>query len=143
MRLVCLGILAALAGIVACSESMTGPLLEVGGDWAFADSVSADFGACTAKGIATFDQTGSSFTGVIDATEGVCNWEDGGSNDNSGAVSLSAGMVTDSLVTFTAGICEFQSTSITSDRIEGDEVCAVMALGRTFDLVGSFTLIRP
>ncbi|MGI9626339.1 MAG: hypothetical protein ACR2QM_05850, partial [Longimicrobiales bacterium] len=111
--------------------------------WTFADSVSADFGSCTAAGIATFDQTGSSLTGVIDATEGVCNWSDGGSDDNSGPVSLSSGMVTDSLVTFTAGICQFQSTSIAPDRIEGTEVCPVMALGRTFDLVGSFTLSRP
>lgn len=143
MRDVSVGVLGICAVVVACSESATAPLPDVSGDWIFADSVSADFGSCTAAGIATFDQTGGSLTGVIDATEGVCNWSDGGSDDNSGPVSLSTGTVTDLVVTFTAGICQFQSTSITPNRIVGNEVCPVAALGQPFDLVGTFTLSRP
>ena len=136
--------LVALAfGAIACSEDAVTPAppLDVDGDWIFSDLVTAAFGTCTAAGVATFNQAGESLTGVVDATEGVCNWTDGGSDDNSGQVPISSGTVTDSTMSFMAGICEFTATSLDENRIEGTEVCRVQAVVLD-SLTGTFTLTR-
>ena len=134
--------LASLFGMAACSDDMSEPLLDVSGDWSFADTVTASFGTCTAAGTVTFTQSGRTLGGVIDATEGTCEWADGGSDDNSGPVDISGGNVSPTAVSFTAGICEFTSTSVTDERIEGQEVCTLSTGTQTFLLTGDFQLIR-
>jgi len=88
-------------------------------------------------------QEGRTISGVINASEGLCTWADGGSNDNAGPVEISAGEVTDTSITFSAGICHFQGRFVSEGRIEGDEVCSVLDLaGQTFELIGPFSLSR-
>lgn len=128
--------------LAACSDDMSEPLLDVAGDWSFSDTVTASFGTCTAAGTVTFTQSGRTLGGVIDATEGTCVWADGGSDDNSGPVDISGGDVTTTGVTFTAGVCEFTSTSVTDERIEGQEFCTLSAGSQTFVLSGDFLLVR-
>ena len=133
-----------LAGVTlaACSDDMAEPLLDVAGEWSFADTVTASFGTCTAAGTVTFTQSGRTLGGLIDATEGVCEWADGGSDDNSGPVDISGGQVTPTTVSVTAGICEFTSTSVTDERIEGQEFCTLNTGAQTFVLSGDFLLVR-
>ena len=126
----------------ACSDDMAEPVLEVAGDWTFADTVTASFGTCTAAGTVTLMQSGRTLSGVINATEGTCEWADGGSDDNSGPVDISTGSVSPTTVSFTAGICEFTSTSVTDERIEGQEFCTVNTGTQNFVLSGGFTLVR-
>ncbi|MDH3223201.1 MAG: hypothetical protein OEO23_05755 [Gemmatimonadota bacterium] len=126
----------------ACSEDPTEPVPDVAGDWTFADSVTASFGTCTAAGTVTFSQSGRTLGGVIDATEGICVWADGGSDDNSGPVDISGGNVSRTTVSFTAGVCEFTSTTVTDVRIDGDEFCTLNTGTQTFVLRGVFSLQR-
>ena len=134
--------LALLLGLAACDDDVAAPLPEVAGEWVFSDLVSASFGECTASGVATLTQSGRSLGGVIDATEGVCTWADGGMDDNSGPVQISTGTVQANTVSFSAGICDFESTSVTDTRIEGSEFCTLNTGSQTFTLVGTFTLTR-
>ena len=135
-----MGCVAALA-VAGCGDDDM-PIADLSGDWTFADEVTAAFGTCTASGIATLSQTGRTLTGVINATAGECVWDGGGVNDNSGPVDLSSGQVGDSLIVFSAGICDFEGTLVTANRIEGTEVCNVTAIGQTFPMTGPFSLSR-
>lgn len=128
--------------LTACSDDPSEPLLDVAGDWAFADTVTASFGTCTAAGTVTFTQSGRMLGGVIDATEGTCEWADGGFDDNSGPVDISQGSVSTTALSFSAGVCEFTSTSVTDQRIEGQEFCTLAAGTQTFVLSGGFLLER-
>ncbi|UCF20059.1 MAG: Ig-like domain-containing protein, partial [Gemmatimonadota bacterium] len=136
-----------LAGLLAgCGDGAdtTGPAPDFSGAFLFhASMVDADHQiTCTAEGTAVIQQSGSTFTGNFTQT-GECVGP-GGSADNSGSGSLSAGRFDGRAVSFEAAGCRYEGNLVGQppSGAQGEVTCSISEGGERFDFAGDWLVTR-
>ncbi len=135
--------------LAACGGSDgTGPneTTSIAGNWTFSDQISAaSVGiSCTSAGTATIAQSGSTFTGNVNATQGLCTDSFGNTLDNSGTNAVSGGQINGNQVTFQVPFCQFTGTISGSpaNQMSGTETCTIAVSGQSVTFTGTWQASR-
>ena len=135
------------AAILVCGCGSTEPqILQIGGNWQFSNQVSSSTAiiSCSSSGTAALTQTGSNFTGIINATQGICTDSFGNTTDNTGVEQVSGGQVNGTSVSFQVPFCQASGT-ISGDppnQMSGTESCTLAIEGRSFQFTGTWQASR-
>ena len=145
-------LLAAVAAalVAACGGDgggTTGPqTLNISGTWTFSDNISSATAgiSCNSSGNATLTQSGSNFTGTVNATTGVCTDSFGGSVDNTGTQSVTGGQISGTSVSFQVPFCQL-SGSVSgnpANAMSGSETCTLDIGGTSYQFTGTWQASR-
>ncbi|HKP30177.1 MAG TPA: hypothetical protein VJU15_12275 [Gemmatimonadales bacterium] len=138
-----------LAVLVACGgDSSTEPdgPLSIGGTWNFSDQITASSVgvSCSSAGTGTLTQSGSTFTGSVNVTVGICSDGLGNQVDNTGLSQVTGGQVNGNQVSFQMPFCQFTGTISGSpaNQMGGTETCTIAVSGQQVTFTGSWQASR-
>ncbi len=131
-------------------DNATGPtqseILNIAGIWNFSDNISnsAVGISCNTAGTIQLNQAGSTFSGTIDITTGVCTDALGNVIDNTGTQAISGGQINGTQVSFDMPFCQLSGATSGSppNRMSGAESCQLDIAGTTFVFGGTWVASR-
>ena len=101
---------------------------------------------CTAQsaGTGTLTQSGSTFTGSVNATVGVCSDGFGNQIDNTGVITVTGGQINGNQVSFQTPFCQFTGTISGSpaNQMSGSETCTIAVSGQQVTFTGTWQASR-
>ncbi len=148
MKYVTTLVLAAIALGACGGDGGTSPseIPNISGSWNFSENISEPVTAtsCNSAGTAQITQSGSQFSGTINATSGVCSFADGRITDNTGTNTISGGQITGTSVSFQIPFCQLDGTISGSppNRLSGSETCSLDVAGTTLTFTGTWQASR-
>ena len=121
-----------------------GGVANIAGTWNFSDNISsAAVGiSCNSAGTVTLNQSGSTFTGTVNATSGTCTDSFGTVVDNTGTQSITGGQINGTNITFQIPFCQLSATLSGTNRISGAETCTIDVAGQPINFTGTFQASR-
>lgn len=136
--------------LAACGggDGGTGPSgpINIAGAWSYSDNTSSSLAgiSCNSAGTVVISQSGSSFTGTVQATQGVCTDSFGGVIDNTGSSTVTGGQINGNQVSFQVPFCQFQGvvSGNPPNQMSGTQSCTIAISGVNVTFTGTWLASR-